>query len=81
MSALRDKHVGEVHADLTIICTSSKPANGYLHYYWTLCSCGNIKRYRYDQIRKNGNCGMCDDMNASAVIEALERFRRNGKEQ
>ena len=72
-----DKHIGEQHGDLTIIARSAKEPNGYLSYYWTRCSCGNIKRYRYDQARRAGNCGLCEDFTASKVNEVL----RNGKEQ
>ena len=69
---LQDKHINEVHDQLTIIAPSTKKANGYLHYYWTRCSCGNIKRYRYDQVRKNGNCGMCEDFKDSEVLKKLK---------
>ena len=68
-----DKHLGEQHAELTIIARSTKPVNGYLAYYWTKCSCGNIKRFRYDQVRRKVNCGCCDDFRESKVAEALER--------
>ena len=70
-----DKHIGEVHGELTIIARSQKEPNGYLAYYWTRCSCGNIKRYRYDQARRVGDCGLCEDFAASKVNEVL----RNGK--
>ena len=70
-----DKHIGERLGNLEVIARSVKPANGYLNYYWTRCDCGNIKRYRYDQARKNGNCGMCEDFTASKVNEVL----RNGE--
>lgn len=74
-----DKRIGEKHNELTIIATSTKPANGYLKYYWCLCSCGNIKRYRYDQLRRVGSCGMCDDIIESGVIRALEGFNNGNK--
>lgn len=74
-----DKNIGEVHGDLTILARSIKPSNGYLHYYWTRCSCGNFKRYRYDQIRKNKDCGLCKDFSESEVLRALEVIT-NGKE-
>lgn len=67
-----DKHLGEKWGDLTLIARSSKPANGYLAYYWCKCECGNIKRYRYDQSRRVGNCGMCEDFAESGVLKALE---------
>ena len=67
-----DKHIGEVHKDLTIIARSSKPCNGYLYYYWTRCACGNIKRYRYDQLRRAGSCGLCEDYRESGVNSALK---------
>ena len=76
---MRDKHINEVHGDLTIIAPSEKPSNGYLHYYWCKCACGNIKRYRYDQARKNGSCGMCEDFRASGVSEKLKEIG-SGKE-
>jgi len=74
-----DKHIGEKHGELTIIARSNKQSNGYLHYYYCLCSCGNIKRYRYDQARKNGNCGMCEDFTGSRVIDKLKGLG-SGKE-
>ncbi|MBO5712583.1 MAG: hypothetical protein J6R88_00050 [Clostridia bacterium] len=74
-----DKHINERHGNLTIIARSKKPANGYLYYYWCKCDCGNIKRYRYDQARKNGNCGQCEDFNASNVVEKLKGLG-SGKE-
>lgn len=70
--AIADKHNGERHGDLTILCPSTKPANGYLYYYWCRCECGNIKRYRYDQARRAGNCGLCEDFSGSRVIEKME---------
>ena len=72
-----DKHIGEKHGELEIIALSTKTPNGYLPYYWTRCSCGNIKRYRYDQARRVGNCGLCEDFTASRVNEVL----RNGEER
>lgn len=66
-----DKHINEQLGELTLIARSKRPANGYLHYYWCKCSCGNIKRYRYDQARKNGNCGSCEDFKASDVKSKL----------
>lgn len=74
-----EKHIGEKHGDITIIASSTKPANGYLYYYWCKCDCGNIKRYRYDQARRVGNCGMCEDFSESEVSKALEVYD-NGKE-
>lgn len=74
-----NKHIGEVHDQITIIARSNKPANGYLYYYWCKCSCGNIKRYRYDQARRVGNCGMCEDFKESEVLRALE-VNKDGKE-
>lgn len=75
MSILRDKRIGEVHGELTIVAPSNKPANGYLYYYWVKCSCGNIKRYRYDQLRKKGNCGDCEDFR-----DNIKRFESGKKE-
>lgn len=75
-----EKHIGEIHGDLTIIARARKESNGYLHYYWTKCACGNIKRYRYDQIRRVGNCGLCEDYIESGVTAALEGLN-NGKEK
>ena len=74
-----DKRIGEQHGDLTIIAKSTKQANGYLPYYWTRCKCGNIKRYRYDQARRVGNCGLCEDFIESEVKRALE-VNEYGKE-
>lgn len=68
---MKDKRIGEVHGDLTIIAQSQKEPNGYLNYYWTRCKCGNIKRYRYDQARRAGNCGLCEDFKASKVNEVI----------
>lgn len=74
-----DKYVGEKYGDLTLICRAEgKGANGYLHYYYCLCKCGNIKRYRLDQARRVGNCGICEDFTKSDVIGALRRFN-NGE--
>lgn len=75
-----EKHLGEKHGDLTIIARSSKQSNGYLHYYWTRCKCGNIKRYRYDQARRAGNCGLCEDFIESEVNRVLEG-NKYGKEE
>lgn len=74
-----DKHIGEIWGDLEILTLSVKPANGYLSYYWCKCKCGNIKRYRYDQVRRVGNCGMCEDFSESEVLKRLEVLRY-GKE-
>lgn len=74
-----DKHINEKWNDLTIIAESTKPANGYLSYYWCRCSCGNVKRYRYDQARRVGNCGMCEDYKESGVLSVLGVLN-NGKE-
>lgn len=74
-----DKHIGEQQKDLTILCRSTKPNNGYLAYYWTLCKCGNIKRYRYDQARKNGNCGLCEDFIESQVLCKLKELESGKK--
>jgi len=74
-----DKHIGEIQGELTIVALSNKNKNGYLNYYWTKCSCGNIKRYRYDQIRKNKACGLCEDYKESNVNSALKELER-GKE-
>lgn len=62
-----DRHIGEVHGNLIIVAKSTKPDNGYLSYYWTKCSCGNFKRYRYDAVKKKGSCGMCEDFKQSNV--------------
>lgn len=70
-----DKHIGERQGDLTLIALSAKEPNGYLSYYWCKCDCGNLKRYRYDQARRIGNCGLCEDFTASKVNEVL----RNGE--
>lgn len=74
-----DKHINERCGHLTLISRSTRNPNGYLAYYWALCDCGNIKRYRYDQARKNGNCGACEDFIASKVGNALKE-RESGKE-
>lgn len=68
----KDKHIGEQHQDLTVVAKSTKAPNGYLHYYWCKCSCGNYKRFRYDQVRKAGNCGQCKDFKESEVLRSLE---------
>ena len=72
---LAEKHIGEVHGELEIIATSINPPNGYLYYYWCRCSCGNIKRYRYDQARRAGSCGFCHDFTQSKVLKALEEIK------
>lgn len=65
--------VGEKHGDITIIALArGKEPNGYLYYYWVRCECGNVKRLRYDQARRAGNCGLCEDFKESRVIEALK---------
>lgn len=74
-----NKHIGEKHGNLTIIARSIKQANGYLPYYWCKCDCGNVKRYRYDQARRVGNCGLCEDYTESEVNRVLEGLN-NGKE-
>lgn len=66
-----DKHLHEQHNDLTIIATSTMPSKGYIPYYWCRCACGNIKRYRYDQIRKKDNCGQCEDFRKSEVLKRV----------
>ena len=71
MSIMVDTHINEVHGDLTIVARSKRPSNGYLHYYWCKCACGNLKRYRYDQLRKNKACGLCEDFTASDVNTKL----------
>lgn len=72
MSILRDKHIGERHGQLTILTPSTKEPNGYLWYYWVQCSCGNVVRLRYDQIRKKDNCGHCEDYVNSMVDNAIK---------
>lgn len=72
MSILRDKHIGECHKELTILTPSTKDPNGYLWYYWVRCSCGNVVRLRYDQIRKKGSCGLCEDYINSMVDIAVK---------
>lgn len=74
----KDKHVGEKHKELVIVAKSTKAPNGYLNYYWTRCSCGNYKRFRYDLLKKAGNCGMCQDFKESEVLRNLEGLS-NGK--
>ena len=75
-----EKHLNERHGSLTIIARSNKPSNGYLAYYWCKCDCGNIKRFRYDQARKNGSCGLCEDFIASGVNVQLKELG-SGKEK
>lgn len=65
---IEDRRIGEVHGELTIIGTSIMPSKSYIPYYWCKCSCGYVKRYRYDQLRKKGNCGMCEDFIKSEVL-------------
>ena len=67
-----EKHLNERHGNLVIIARSTKEPNGYLHYYWCKCDCGNVKRYRYDQARRVGNCGLCEDYKESGVERVLE---------
>lgn len=74
-----DKHIGEQQGDLTLVARSTKANNGYLSYYWCKCKCGNYKRYRYDQARKNGNCNQCEDFTASKVLEKIKGLG-SGKE-
>ena len=69
-----DKHIGEKHGELSIVCRAAKEPNGYLYYYWVRCSCGNIKRLRYDQARRNHDCGLCEDFSKSRVLEALKEI-------
>lgn len=69
-----DKHLNEQHGDLTIVAPSTKEPNGYLYYYWCRCACGNVKRYRYNQARTKGNCGMCEDFRDSNVLKALKEL-------
>ena len=69
---IRDKHIGERHGSLTIIGAAAKPQQGYLFYYWTRCDCGNIKRYRYDQARRAGCCGLCEDARESNLNELIK---------
>ena len=75
------KHLFERHGDLTIIAVSQNPPNGYLYYYWCLCKCGNIKRYRYDQLKKVGNCGLCDDFLKSKIffLEELKNVEKQNE--
>lgn len=74
-----DKHIGEVHGKYKIIAKSTKEPNGYLSFYWVKCKCGNLKRLRYDYIRKGAGCGLCVDFKESEVLKALEGLE-NGKE-
>lgn len=76
---MKDKRIGEQHGQLTIIARSKKEPNGYLGYYWCKCQCGNIKRYRYDQARRVGNCGLCEDFTGSGVTEALKGLENENK--
>lgn len=69
---MSDKHIGEKFGELTIVAKSTKEPNGYLNYYWTRCSCGNYKRFRYDFVKKAGNCGMCKDFKESGVLRNIE---------
>lgn len=69
-----DKHIGETHDQITIIARSIKEPNGYLYYYWVRCSCGNVKRLRYDQARRVGSCGLCGDFHNSGVLKALKEI-------
>lgn len=71
----KDKHIGETHGELTIIAPAEKAPNGYLRYYWTRCSCGNVKRLRYDQARRNNDCGLCEDFKNSNVLEAYRSVK------
>ena len=70
----QDKRIGEKHGELTIVSRSIQPPNGYLYYYWCRCSCGNIKRYRYDQARRAGACGFCEDFKRSQVSKAIKEI-------
>ena len=74
---IRDKHIGEVHGDITIIGSSAKQQQGYLFYYWCRCKCGNIKRYRYDQLRRVGNCGLCEDAHDSGLNNLIKGIYSN----
>ena len=71
-----DKNIGEKHGAIIILCRAQKPSNGYLHYYWTRCDCGNIKRLRYDQARRVGNCGLCEDFQTSEVLKAVGEVKQ-----
>ena len=73
--------IGEQHGEFTIIAKSTKKAQGYLYYYFVKCSCGNIKRYRYDQIRKKKHCELCEDCKASNVLEGYMEAVKGGKHQ
>lgn len=70
--------IGEKHGDLTIVAKSIKEPNGYLYYYWTRCSCGNFKRFRYDQARRAGNCGLCEDFRGSDVMKGVNEVLKHG---
>lgn len=74
---IRDKHIGERHGDLTIIGPAAKGQQGYLFYYWVRCECGNINRYRYDQVRRKGNCGLCEDARASGLNTMVKEIYNN----
>lgn len=74
-----DKRIGEQHGNFTVIARSTKEPNGYLKFYWARCKCGNIKRLRYDNIRKGVGCGLCEDFTESGVLKALEGMN-NGNE-
>lgn len=71
MNYVDRRHLGEQHNELTIIATSTMPSKGYIPYYWCKCSCGYIKRFRYDQIKKKITCGMCEDFRESEVLKHL----------
>lgn len=73
--------IGEKHGDFTIIAKSTKPAQGYLNIYWVKCSCGNIKRLRYDYIRKQKGCGMCEDFRESNTLESYLKELNGGKQE
>lgn len=69
-------HIGEKIQNFEILAESTREPNGYLRYYWVRCSCGNVKRYRYDQIKKKGSCGDCEDYKRS-----LGSINGNAKEK
>lgn len=73
--------IGEKNGALTIIAKSGKKKQGYLSYYYVRCSCGNIKRYRYDKVRQGKPCGMCQDFKSSGVQDAYLRDVLNGTEE
>ena len=66
-----DRRIGEKHGKMTIICKAQKEPNGYLPYYWCECDCGNVKRLRYDQARRVGDCGLCEDFTKSGVLKHI----------